>query len=73
MAETGLDGLAAALQRAVLGAFLAAVALFVGTYSLTAIQRQDPMFVIAGAVGILVAFGAAVWLGYLFVDGYRAR
>ena len=63
MGENGLDGLAAALRRSVLGALLAAVALFVGVYGLTAIQRQDPLFVLAGAVGILVSFGAAVWIG----------
>ncbi|MBV0925083.1 hypothetical protein KTS45_12840 [Halomicroarcula limicola] len=73
MAETGFDGLAAALQRSVLGALLAAVALLVGVYSLDVIQRQDPLLVLAGAVGILVAFGASMWIGYLFVDGYRDR
>lgn len=64
--ESSTDALAASLHRSILGVLLAILAL-VGL-SIAVNADGNLLMAVAGAVA---AVGAVLWIGWLFVEGYR--
>ena len=63
------ETLAASTHRAILGGLLAIFAIFGIGWGIRAFPSGN---YILGAVAALLAIGAMSWIGYLFMEGYRA-
>jgi hypothetical protein len=68
-ATSSTETLVASIHRAILGGFLAIFAIIGIGWVIRAFPSGN---YVLGLVAALLAVGTAYWIGYLFLEGYRA-
>ncbi len=72
--SNAVEQLASSFHRSILGALLALVGIVgIGLLRRTNFQFGTTENLLLGVVGIALAGGAVIWIGYLFVEGFREQ